>query len=98
MTPAYATAPGVVTFAGSRAGYGTTVEIDHGGGFVTRFAHLETISVKVGQKVAKHERIGAIGSTGRSTGPHLHYEVWRDGHPQDPEQFLKAGDYVQQAG
>ncbi len=97
MTPVYATAPGVVSFAGARSGYGDTVEITHDRGFVTRFAHLGTIAVGVGQKVTVHQRIGAIGSTGRSTGPHLHYEVWRDGRPLDPQRFLKAGDYVQQA-
>jgi murein DD-endopeptidase MepM/ murein hydrolase activator NlpD len=98
MTPVFATAPGVIIFTGGRAGYGSTIEIDHGGGFKTRFAHLAAISVKVGEHVANHQRIGAVGSTGRSTGAHLHYEVWRDGRPQDPERFLKAGEYVQQTG
>jgi len=98
MTPVFATAPGVVSFTGPRSGYGTTVEIEHGRGFKTRFAHLAAIRVKLGQKVSTHQMIGAIGSTGRSTGPHLHYEVWRDGQVQNPERFLKAGDYVQQAG
>jgi murein DD-endopeptidase MepM/ murein hydrolase activator NlpD len=98
MTPVYATAPGVVSFTGVRNGYGSTVEIDHGQGFRTRFAHLAAISVRQGQRVTSQQAIGAMGSTGRSTGPHLHYEVWRDGQPQDPERFLKAGDYVQQAG
>lgn len=98
MTPVYATAPGIVSFTGVRNGYGSTIEIDHGGGFTTRFAHLAAIGVHVGQRIANHQRVGGIGSTGRSTGPHLHYEVWRDGRPQDPERFLKAGEYVQQAG
>lgn len=97
MTPVYSTAPGVVSFAGVRNGYGNTVEIDHGHGFKTRFGHLAAIAVRIGQQVGVHQRIGAIGSTGRSTGPHLHYEVWVDGRPQNPERFLKAGDYVQQA-
>jgi murein DD-endopeptidase MepM/ murein hydrolase activator NlpD len=97
-TPVYATAPGVVMFTGRRNGYGLTVEIDHGAGFKTRFAHLSAINVAVGQKVAAHQDIGAIGSTGRSTGPHLHYEVLKDGRPEDPATFLRAGDYVQQAG
>jgi murein DD-endopeptidase MepM/ murein hydrolase activator NlpD len=96
MTPVYSTAPGTISFTGVRNGYGNTVEIDHGHGFKTRFAHLAAISVSVGQKVGVHQRIGAIGSTGRSTGPHLHYEVWVDGRPQNPERFVKAGDYVQQ--
>jgi murein DD-endopeptidase MepM/ murein hydrolase activator NlpD len=98
MTPVYSTAPGVVSFTGVRNGYGNTIEIDHGHGFKTRFAHLAAISVSVGQRVGVHQRIGGIGSTGRSTGPHLHYEVWVDGRPQNPERFVKAGDYVQQAG
>ncbi|MEI9963586.1 MAG: M23 family metallopeptidase [Caulobacteraceae bacterium] len=96
MTPIYATAPGVISFTGVRSGYGNTIEIDHGGGFKTRYAHLEGIAVSVGQRVAVGQRIGAMGSTGRSTGPHLHYEVWVDGRPQNPDRFLRAGDYVQQ--
>ena len=91
-----ATAPGVVSFTGERSGYGNTVEIDHGHGFKTRYAHLESIFVKVGQQVALGQKLGAMGSTGRSTGPHLHYEVWVDGRAQNPMRFLKAGDYVQQ--
>lgn len=98
MTPVYATAPGVIAFTGERSGYGNTIEIDHGHGFKTRFAHLAAISVHVGDKVSNQQRIGAIGSTGRSTGPHLHYEVWLNGQSRDPELFLKAGDYVQQGG
>ena len=97
MTPIYATAPGVISFTGVRTGYGNTIEIDHGGGFKTRYAHLAGIAVNVGQRVAVGQRIGAMGSTGRSTGPHLHYEVWVDGRPQNPDRFLRAGEYVQQA-
>lgn len=96
MTPIESTAPGVVSFTGQRTGYGNVVEIDHGGGFKTRYAHLQAISVAMGQKVAIGQRIGAMGSTGRSTGVHLHYEVWENGRVQDPTRFLKAGDYVQQ--
>ncbi len=96
MTPLDATAPGVVSFTGIRSGYGETIEIDHGGGFKTRYAHLAGVAVTVGQRVAVGQRIGAMGSTGRSTGPHLHYEVWVDGRPQNPDRFLKAGAYVQQ--
>jgi murein DD-endopeptidase MepM/ murein hydrolase activator NlpD len=95
-TPIYSTAPGIVSFTGVRAGYGNTIEIDHGGGFKTRYAHLSAIGVAVGQRVAVAQRIGAMGSTGRSTGTHLHYEVWAQGRPQNPNRFLKAGDYVQQ--
>ena len=97
MTPIRATAPGVVSFAGVRNGYGNTVEIDHGGGFKTRYAHLQGFNVTVGQRVAIGQRVGAMGSTGRSTGVHLHYEVWVDGRPQNPARFMRAGDYVQQA-
>ena len=97
MTPIHATAPGTVSFTGVRTGYGNTIEIDHGRGFKTRYAHLAAMNVRVGQQVALGERIGGMGSTGRSTGPHLHYEVWVDGRPQNPQRFLEAGDYVQQA-
>ena len=96
MTPIHATAPGVVSFTGQRNGYGNVVEIDHGGGFKTRYAHLQAISVVTGQRVALGDHIGGMGSTGRSTGTHLHYEVWQNGRVQDPTRFLKAGDYVQQ--
>lgn len=96
MTPIEATAPGVVSFTGQRNGYGNVVEIDHGGGFKTRYAHLQGISVAMGQRVGVGQKIGAMGSTGRSTGVHLHYEVWENGRVQDPTRFLKAGDYVQQ--
>jgi murein DD-endopeptidase MepM/ murein hydrolase activator NlpD len=96
QTPIMATAPGVISFTGVRSGYGNTIEIDHGGGFKTRYAHLQAISVRVGQRVAIGQRVGAMGSTGRSTGPHLHYEVWANGRAQNPNRFLKAGEYVQQ--
>jgi murein DD-endopeptidase MepM/ murein hydrolase activator NlpD len=95
-SPVEATAPGVVSFTGVRSGYGNTVEIDHGHSFKTRYAHLSAISVSIGQHVAVGQRIGAMGSTGRSTGTHLHYEVWVGGRPQNPLRFVKAGDYVQQ--
>jgi murein DD-endopeptidase MepM/ murein hydrolase activator NlpD len=98
MTPVFATAAGFVSYTGPRGGYGNVVEIDHGHGFKTRFAHLAALSVKAGQHVDIHQSIGAIGSTGRSTGPHLHYEVWVDGRPRNPEPFLRAGDYVHQTG
>ncbi len=98
MTAVYATAPGVVSFTGVRDGYGNTVEIDHGHGVTTRFAHLAAFMVRAGERVGLHQQIGGVGSTGRSTGPHLHYEVLVDGRPQNPQHFLKAGDYVRQAG
>ncbi len=97
FTPIYAAAPGVVSYSGVRSGYGNTVEIDHGGGFKTRYAHLAGFNVTVGQRVAVGQRIASMGSTGRSTGPHLHYEVWANGRAQNPNRFLKAGEYVQQA-
>lgn len=95
-TPIYATAPGVVAFAGVRSGYGNTVEIDHGRGFKTRYAHLNALGVQPGQTVALGQRIGAMGTTGRSTGVHLHYEVWLNGRPQNPARFLRAGDQLVQ--
>jgi murein DD-endopeptidase MepM/ murein hydrolase activator NlpD len=96
MTPIYSTGPGIVAYTGQRSGYGNVVEIDHGHGFKTRYAHLSTAAVARGQHVGVGQRIGAMGSTGRSTGVHLHYEVWVNGRVQDPTRFLKAGDYVQQ--
>jgi murein DD-endopeptidase MepM/ murein hydrolase activator NlpD len=97
MEAIHATAPGVVSFTGVRSGYGETVEVDHGRGLKTRYAHLAAISVAVGQQVAVGQRLGGMGSTGRSTGTHLHYEVWLNGRAMNPDRFLKAGDYVQQA-
>jgi murein DD-endopeptidase MepM/ murein hydrolase activator NlpD len=97
MEAIHATAPGIVSFTGPRSGYGNTVEIDHGRGFKTRYAHLAAISVAVGQHVGIGQRVGGMGSTGRSTGTHLHYEVWVNGRAQNPDRFLKAGAYVQQA-
>lgn len=98
MTPVEATGPGVVSFTGVRTGYGNTVEIDHGGGLKTRYGHLATISVQVGQRVAVGQRLGGMGSTGRSTGTHLHYEVWLNGRPMNPERYLRAGAVARAAG
>lgn len=92
MTSVEATAPGVVSYAGVRSGYGNTVEVDHGGGFKTRYAHLARIGVRAGQRVAVGQALGGMGSTGRSTGTHLHYEVWVNGRAQNPARFLKAGE------
>lgn len=97
MTPVLSTAPGVVSFTGVRSGYGNTVEIDHGRGFKTRYAHLQAITVHPGQRVAVGQRVGAMGSTGRSTGVHLHYEIWVNGRAQNPDRFVRAGEYVQQS-
>jgi murein DD-endopeptidase MepM/ murein hydrolase activator NlpD len=88
--PARATAAGVVVTAGPSGGYGNMVEIDHGGGLATRYAHLSSISTAVGEHVAAGAVVGRVGSTGRSTGPHLHYEVRVDGEPVDPARFLRA--------
>jgi murein DD-endopeptidase MepM/ murein hydrolase activator NlpD len=96
--PVQATAPGIVSFTGVRSGYGNTIEIDHGRGFKTRYAHLQAIAVRPGQRVAVGQRIGGMGSTGRSTGPHLHYEVWVNGRAQNPSRFVRAGEYVFEAG
>jgi len=95
-SPVYSTAPGVVTFAGPRDTYGKFVEIDHGNGIVTHYAHLHRITVARGQKIGAHQEVGELGSTGRSTGPHLHYEVVVDGEPLDPEKFLEVGKSVVQ--
>jgi len=89
--PARATAPGRVSAADYAGGYGNMVEIDHGHGVVTRFGHLARISVRPGQRVAAGDVVGAVGSTGRSTGAHLHYETRIDGEPVDPQRFLEAG-------
>ena len=78
-TPIYATADGVVTFAGWQNGYGRIIKVQHEFGIETRYPHLNAIRVEVGQRVSRGERIGDMGSSGRSTGPHLHYEVRRNG-------------------
>jgi murein DD-endopeptidase MepM/ murein hydrolase activator NlpD len=85
-----ATAAGVVSVAGPNGGYGNMIEIDHGGGMATRYAHLSAINVTLGQQISPGAVIGRVGSTGRSTGPHLHYEVRIDGEAVDPARFLRA--------
>ena len=90
-TKILATAPGRVVRAGRAGAYGLLVEIDHGYGFSTLYAHLRTISVKVGDEVQARRPVGVIGSTGRSTGLHLHYEVRFENQPLDPMRFLAAG-------
>ncbi|GEP05052.1 M23 family metallopeptidase [Methylobacterium oxalidis] len=89
--PARATAPGRVTAAETAGGYGNMVEIDHGHGLVTRYAHLARLSVTPGQWVRAGDVVGRVGSTGRSTGSHLHYETRIDGEPVDPQRFLRVG-------
>ena len=83
-----AVAAGVVTWAGERSGFGKIVEINHGDGYVTRYAHNETTLVSVGQTVKRGDPIGLMGSTGRSTGPHVHFEVLRNGRQVDPLSFI----------
>lgn len=87
-TPIYASAGGRVIYAGNRPHYGLTVEISHGAGLVSRYAHASKLLVKEGQVVMPGESIALIGSTGRSTGPHLHFEILRDGHFVDPSIYL----------
>lgn len=90
-TAVLATGAGRVIHAGPDSGYGNMIEIDHGDGVTSRYGHLSRVLVSVGEEVAMGEVIGETGSTGRSTGPHLHYEVRLDGHPVDPERFLNSG-------
>ena len=89
--PVRVTANGTVTVAGWNGGYGNMVEVNHGNGLSTRYGHMSKIEVKVGQQVQLGQIIGRIGSTGRSTGPHLHYETRVNGEPVDPQKFLRAG-------
>lgn len=95
LAPIVATANGKISFVGRRSGYGRVVEIAHGHGFKTRYAHLDKTYVKRGQTVEKGEKIAGMGSTGRSTSTHLHYEVHFENRVQNPALFLKAGQYVQ---
>ncbi|SFB66611.1 Murein DD-endopeptidase MepM and murein hydrolase activator NlpD, contain LysM domain [Bosea sp. CRIB-10] len=90
--PIRATGPGKVVTAEYSGGYGNMVEIEHAGGITTRYAHMSAILVSEGQTVAAGALVGRVGSTGRSTGPHLHYETRIDGDPADPNRFLRAGD------
>jgi murein DD-endopeptidase MepM/ murein hydrolase activator NlpD len=89
--PVRATAAGTVSHAGWQGGYGKLVEVDHGNGTATRYGHLSEIDVRIGQSIKIGQVVGKIGSTGRSTGPHLHYETRVDGDPVDPQKFLRAG-------
>ena len=89
--PVRATANGKVVTSGWQGGYGRMIEIDHGNGLSTRYGHLSEINVKVGDIVKIGQVIGAVGSTGRSTGPHLHYETRIEGDAVDPQKFLRAG-------
>ncbi len=92
--PILATAPGVVVFVGWKGRYGNVVEIDHGSGIGTLYAHLDSVKVKAGQQVGFQQVVGILGDSGRSTGTHLHYEVTFKGKPMDPMKFIKAGQHV----
>lgn len=87
-TPIYATGPGVVTKSGWGTGYGQYVEINHGNGYITRYAHASRLIARVGERVDAGEHIANVGCTGRCTGPHLHYEVVKDGQRKNPSTYL----------
>jgi murein DD-endopeptidase MepM/ murein hydrolase activator NlpD len=91
-TPVQVSASGRVVIAGRQRGYGNVVYVDHGNGLSTRYGHLSEINVTVGQTVTRGQTIGLVGSTGRSTGPHLHYEVRINNQPVDPRQYLPGGE------
>jgi hypothetical protein len=93
-TPVMATAAGIVVFAGRKGHFGRLVEIDHGNGIRTRYGHLRKILVEPGQEVSHREEVGLLGSSGRSTGPHVHYEILVDGRPRNPADFVTAGHYA----
>jgi murein DD-endopeptidase MepM/ murein hydrolase activator NlpD len=90
-SPVRATAGGKVVEAGWMGGYGNMVEVDHGNGLTSRYAHLSSVTVETGATIVKGAVVGRVGSTGRSTGPHLHYETRIDGDPTDPMRFIRAG-------
>lgn len=92
-TPIFATANGIVKFVGWQEGYGKVVVIQHDYGYVTVYGHLSSIKVKTGQKVVRGEIIGLMGDTGTATGPHLHYEVWKDNKLCNPVKFLNPEDF-----
>jgi murein DD-endopeptidase MepM/ murein hydrolase activator NlpD len=91
-TPIYAAAGGIVTVAEQTPDYGKIVKIDHGSGLETRYAHASLLLVKPGERVEKGQIVAQVGSTGRSTGPHLHYEIRLNGNPLDPRKYLKASN------
>jgi murein DD-endopeptidase MepM/ murein hydrolase activator NlpD len=89
-TPIYAAAGGIVAAAGQTPDYGKIVKIDHGSGLETRYAHASKLLVKAGDRVEKGQKVAEVGSTGRSTGPHLHYEIRLNGNALDPKKYLSA--------
>jgi murein DD-endopeptidase MepM/ murein hydrolase activator NlpD len=86
--PVLAVADGVVSFAGERSGYGNVVEIDHGNGYITRYAHNSRLLVRIGELVHRGDEVARAGSSGRSTGAHVHFEVWMNGRVVNPSRFL----------
>jgi len=90
-TAIHAAGGGIVVYADTYAGYGNMIEIDHGNGLISRYAHASKVLAKVGDVVMKGQKIGEVGTTGRSTGPHLHFEVRLRGAPQNPEHYLQQG-------
>lgn len=93
-TPILAAAGGVVVTSEYNSGYGNMVEVDHGNDLLTRYAHASSVFVKKGELVKRGQKIAAVGTTGRSTGAHLHFEVLVQGVPQDPQKFLTAGSQL----
>jgi len=91
-TPIYAAAGGIVSTAEQTPDYGKIVKIDHGSGLETRYAHASRLMVKAGDRVEKGQKVAEVGSTGRSTGPHLHYEIRLNGNPLDPRKYLRASN------
>ena len=89
-TPVHAVAEGMVTFAGVRNGYGKVIEIDHGNGYMTRYAHNSKLIAHPGQRIRVGDVIADAGSTGRSTGPHVHFEVWYKGHVVNPLAYVRS--------
>lgn len=96
-TPVFAAGDGVVIFAGRQGGYGNIVMVDHGGGVITRYAHLRRILTAKGDSITAGKRIGQVGTTGRTTGPHLHFEVRLDGNPVCPTTALTVGKLQREA-
>ena len=92
--PIYAPLPGRIRSARHKGPYGLAIEIDHGNGFRTRYGHLSRVHVREGQRVDFQQHIGDVGNSGRSTGPHLHYEIWYDGRVRDPGPILDSGRQV----
>lgn len=96
-TPVMCAGDGVVVFAGRKGGYGNVIDIDHGGGVITRYAHLRRIEVRADAAITAGQRIGQVGSTGRTTGPHLHFEVRLDGRAVDPWTALTIGELARES-